>query len=114
MLAVMASSRHNGAVSAATGVPAAIFHPVNGERRERGVELHALPRNGVQLALSSRDNSDGSSVDEADCPIVCSGLGTRAKLTPLRSKIDMVQSVLGCCWVMMRWNRPSGTLKLIS
>ena len=32
MLAVMASSRHSGAVSAATGVPAATFHPVSGER----------------------------------------------------------------------------------
>ena len=37
--------------------------------------------------------------------MVCSGLGTRAKLMPLWSKIDMVQSSLGCCWVMMRWNR---------
>ena len=49
-----------------------------------------------------------------DWPTVCSGLGTRAKLTPLWSKIDMVQSALGCCWVMMRWNSSSGTLKLIS
>ena len=105
MLAVMASSRHNGPVSASTGVPAAIVHPVSGERLK--AVLSATPSRDTVYSLpcSSRDSSDGSSVDEADCPTVCSGLGTRAKLTPLWSKIDMVQSALGCCWVMMRWNR---------
>ena len=114
MLAVMASSRHSGAVSAATGVPATTFHPVSGERVNEVFSATPSRETVVSSFPSSCVSSTESNAGDPGLPMVCSGLGTRAMLTPLRSKIDIVQSSRGrCCW-MMCWNISSGGLKLSS
>ena len=44
-------------------------------------------------------------------PTVSCGFGTRAKLIPSRSKIEIVQSWLGRCFSMMAWKISIGGLK---
>ena len=46
--------------------------------------------------------------------MVSCGFGTRAKLMPSPSKIEMVQSLLGRCCSIMAWKISIGGLKEIS
>ena len=58
-----------------------------------------------------RANISAYSVGEARLPTVSCGFGTRAKLMPSPSKIEIVQSSLGRCFSMMAWKISIGGLK---
>ena len=65
----------------------------------------------VENVPSGLRNISACSVGEAFLPIVSCGLGTRAKLVPSASKIEIVQSWLGRCFSMMLWKMSIGGLK---
>jgi hypothetical protein len=56
----------------------------------------------VRACPSGALNMTANRLGDAFMPIVVSGLGTRAKLAPFRSKIEIVQSSFGFCCSMMR------------
>ena len=64
----------------------------------------------VCSVASGARNISAYSVGEARLPIVSCGFGTRAKLMPSPSKIEMVQSSLGRCLLMMAWKISIGGL----
>ncbi len=65
----------------------------------------------VDIVASGLRNISANSVGEARLPMVSCGLGTRAKLVPSPSKIEIVQSWFGRCFSMMSWKISIGGLK---
>ena len=63
------------------------------------------------MVASGLLNISAKSVGEARLPMVSCGLGTRAKLVPSPSKIEIVQSWFVRCFSMMLWKISIGGLK---
>ena len=64
----------------------------------------------VVSVASGLRNISANSVGEARLPMVSCGFGTRAKLVPSPSKIEIVQSWFGRCFSMMAWKMSIGGL----
>src|SRR6187200_2195556 len=106
---VIARLRHNGPTSELSEMPAATVQPV-GEDRARLVISGTHSSDTVDKVASGARNIAAYSVGEARLPTVSCGFGTRAKLMPSRSKIEIVQSWLGRCFSMMVWKISIGGL----
>ena len=93
--------RTAGAVSVFSAMPAAAVHPVSGERT-KAVRSGTPSSDTVRSCPSGAVNMTANSVGDARAPIVVPGFGTRAKLMPFWSKMEIVQSSLSFCCSMIR------------
>ena len=112
-IVVTASRRTSGAVRVSSAMPAATAQPVMSER-VKTVSSGTPSSETVGSFASSLLNNSASKDGEARWPSVLSGFGMRAKLTPLRSKNENVQSGPGRWRSMIRWKPSSGGLKEMS
>src|SRR5271156_6952547 len=109
----MARLRHNGATSEVSATPAATVQPVSDDRAK--LVISGTPSSEtVGMVASVFRNISAYSDGEARMPTVACGFGTRAKLTPSRSKIEIVQCSLGRCCSINVWNSAIGGLEGIS
>ncbi len=104
--AVSMNWRHNGAVNVSSAMPAATVQPVISERAK--AVSRGTPSSETVATLALRHlNISANSVGDARCPMVFSGFGKRAKLTPFWSKNENVQCSFGRWRSMIRWNSAS-------
>ena len=103
------SWRHSGAVNVSSAMPAATVQPVMSERAN-AVSSGTPSSDTVGTLASGTLNISANSVGDARWPMVFSGFGTRAKLTPFWSKNENVQCSFGRWRSMIRWNSASDGL----
>src|SRR5664279_2790129 len=110
---VIATLRHNAPTSEPSAMPAATVQPVSEDRAK--VVISGTPSSDTVCSVASGLRNISAYKDgDARLPIVSCGFGTRAKLTPSPSKIEIVQSELGRCWLMMAWKISTGGLNEMS
>src|SRR3979411_2750488 len=109
----MARLRHTGPTSELSAIPAATVQPVS-EERAYDVISGTPSSDTVCRVASGLRNISANSNGDARLPMVSCGLGIRAKLTPLPSKIEIVQSSPGRCFSMIVWKIEIGGLKAMS
>src|SRR6266550_6642349 len=107
---VIARLRHKGPARELSATPAATVQPVSGDRA-KPVISDTPSSDTVRRVASGSGNIWAYSVGDACLPTVTCGLGTRAKLVPSLSKIEIVQSSPGRCFSMMVWKISIGGLK---
>ncbi len=110
---VIARLRHNGPTSELSAIPAATVQPVSEDRAYEVISDTPSSDTVCRVASGLRSISPYSDGD-ARLPMVSCGLGIRAKLTPLPSKREIVQSSLGRCFSMIVWKIEIGGLKEMS
>src|SRR6266446_8526173 len=109
----MARLRHKGPTSEVSATPAATVQPVSDDRAYDVISGTPSSDTVCRVASGLRNISAYSDGD-ARLPTVSCGFGARAKLMPLPSKIEIVQSALGRCLLMMAWKISIGGLKEMS